>query len=79
MSVHDWAPGELDAEAAAREERYAHAELEAWEREQLADRLGRDEPARLVCVVCGDRAGRSIYGLKCQGCWQAQRDERDER
>lgn len=77
MSAHDWAPGELDAEAAAREERYANAELEWWEREQLADRLGRDMPGVGWCAVCGEHPGKSIYGMKCAGCFQAQREERD--
>lgn len=77
MSSHDWAYGELDVEAAWREEAARNYELLDWEREQLADRLGRDDPIRALCVICGSRGAKAIYGLKCAGCFDAQREERD--
>lgn len=62
----------------------------AYERELAADeleyqatvhheRLHRDDPAAAWCAVCNCSRGLSIYGWKCQGCHEAQREERDAR
>lgn len=75
--THDWAYGETDVEAAARERASAEYELVEWEVEQRQDRLGRDGAARMWCAVCGERPGQSVYGLKCRGCFDAQREERE--
>lgn len=76
MSAHEWAYGETDVEAAARERSSAEYELLEWEQEQLQDRLGRDGAVRTLCGVCGERPGVSVYGLKCRGCFDLQREER---
>lgn len=77
MSAHDWGAGENDVEAAAREEANIERDLGEWERELEQDRMGRNAPARMWCAVCGERRGETVYGLKCQRCFDAQREERD--
>lgn len=77
MSAHDWGFGEADVEAATREEMNANREWDEWQRELDADRVRRHDPARLLCVVCGEKPGLSVYGLRCAGCFEAQREERD--
>ena len=78
MSIHDWAHGETDVEAAVREESVRDAELRWAEDEQLADRMGRDMPARAWCEVCGEQPGVALYGWKCSGCFEARRAERED-
>lgn len=77
MSAHGWAPGESDIEAGRREEAERDAELAEWEAEIHADRLGRDVGMVSRCAACGGPHAKSIYGMKCQGCFDAQREERD--
>lgn len=76
MSAHEWGFGETDVEAAARERASAEYDLLEWEAELRQDRLGRDGGVRTLCGVCGERPGQSVYGLKCRGCFEAQREER---
>ena len=65
----------LDPNPVAAAESDREAELVEWEREILADRLGRDVGARTWCVVCGVEPGRSVYGFACAGCFEARRAE----
>jgi hypothetical protein len=63
-------------EAGAYERELAAEELEHVERERT-DSLRRDWPAHAWCAVCNEKRAHGIYGGKCRGCFEAQREERD--
>ena len=76
MSTHDWGYGESDIEAGAREENARDSDLREWESELLADRLYRNDPVRSRCCLCHEGLAVSVYGWKCKGCFDAQREAR---
>lgn len=41
------------------------------------DRLERFSDSFVACVVCHSRPAHGIYGVRCQGCFEAQRAERE--
>lgn len=57
------------------------AEHHEWLTVERADRLERfSDPhgnSFVACVVCHERHGKLIYGVKCQPCFEAQRAERE--
>ena len=51
------------------------------EREQKEAHAGLDKADSSTgygCVVCAEKSGKVIYGGKCQGCFEAQRAEREQ-
>ena len=53
-------------------EHLEHREIEERER------LERNTSLHQGCRVCMAREGKGIYGGKCRGCFDAQREEREE-
>ncbi len=68
---------EVSDDASPRQREINEADLRDW----LND--PHDPPARpgtrVLCVVCGNTAGISVYGWKCGLCFEAQREERETR
>lgn len=49
-----------------------------WMAEQEQDRLIRHGgDTYVVCVLCDKRSGKTIYGGKCQQCFEDRREERE--
>lgn len=69
------------------EEPYVPADPPDWHHEWLEhldfkvteeqDRLIRHGDSFTGCVICHERPGKLIYGVKCAQCFEAQREERD--
>ena len=70
---------EVDPDDSAWERSRQESELLEWEQEVHVDRLRRDWPVttRRLCAVCGERVAAAIFGMKCQPCFEAQREERE--
>lgn len=74
-SSYDWQDEERRAaEGDWQDEQEALAQIA---RDRVADH-GDGRPVT-PCAVCGERPGVGIYGMKCRGCHEVQRAEREER
>lgn len=66
--------GTVEPEPEWEEEWRTHRE---WMETERQDTLIRHGHTFTACVVCHERAALSIYGCKCQVCFETQRDERE--
>ena len=54
------------------------ADYVEWKQQQRDDQLRRHEdPPATPCVICHNNSAKSIYGMKCQRCFDAQAEERE--